>query len=209
MRYLLDELSGRGDVAQNISREHLDEKLQRKLQKLRKRLKARLHDIDSRTLRSQIESLQIPLGADSEDISARAHRVLNGLAQPILEFRTRYFPRATDRRLHKLRIAAKKLRYAMEVFDPVWPGGLVDPIATARVLQDAGGIHQDWAVLKLFLNEEIRRQTAGSRPLLASQMALFLAAAVEKKFELREAILPAVTTLQSTLKSILTLNAES
>jgi hypothetical protein len=91
----------------------------------------------------------------------------------------------------------------MEIFDVPWPGGLKEEIALARALQDAAGIHQDWAVLKLFLKDEIRQLTTRNKPYLVSQAGRLLAAAEERKAELRTAILPAATELQSTLQLLL------
>ncbi len=203
IRYLLDGLPLVGNATERLCREHLDEKLEQKLLKLKKKVKPRLRNIDSRSLRSRIEHLRASIATPSEDDSVRALRILSGLAQPILEFRTRYFPRATDVRLHRLRIAAKKLRYAMEIFDPAWQGGLQEQIVMARALQDAAGTHQDLAVLKLFLMDEIRRHTAGHRPLLASGTERLLAAVEERKAEIRRTILPAVTELQTGLRYLL------
>jgi len=63
----------------------------------------------------------------------RARKLLSELAAPLIAFRPRPdFRRATDARLHRLRISAKKLRYAMEIFDEIWPGGLKEAIEHAR-----------------------------------------------------------------------------
>jgi serine/threonine protein kinase len=54
---------------------------------------------------------QLSLFQMQEQPAGRGRRVLEELSAPILSFRARYdFPRATDQRLHELRINAKKLR---------------------------------------------------------------------------------------------------
>jgi len=211
---LLEQLTSPGDAGENLCREFLDLKLEKKLKKLKRKLDDRLREIDVRVLRSRIrhllahsssaatqagEAVPPPVLTDNLD---RVRATLSVLVQPILGFRNQSFPRASDRRLHKLRIATKKLRYAMEIFDVLWPGGLKRQIAPARALQDAAGAHQDWAVLKLFLQKEIRRLTKGNKPYLASQTEQLLARAEEKKAEVRATILPALTELQQSLQPV-------
>ena len=218
---LLEELTTGGDLGENLCRENLDEKLRKRLKKLKRGLNGNLRQIELRVLRSRIRHLLarpkaaakgqvqrvecVPGPVKDSDLTNnlnRARNILSDLAQPMVEFPIRFFPRASDQRLHKLRITAKKLRYAMEIFDVLWPGGLKDEIALARALQDAAGTHQDWSVLKLFLRKEIRRLTAGNKPYLASQTRRLLTTAEGRKGELRKAILPAFIELQAALRSI-------
>jgi len=129
---------------------------------------------------------------------SRARRVVKELSEPVLSFRPRYdFPRASDERLHNLRIASKKLRYAMEIFDPVWPGGLAGEIASARILQDSAGEYHDWAVLRNRLRAEIRRLTSKETTHLAFQIGRLLAHVEDRKSSKRKEILPALTGLQA------------
>ena len=129
---------------------------------------------------------------------ARARRVVKGLSEPVLSFRPRYdFPRASDERLHNLRIAAKKLRYAMEIFDPVWPGGLAAEVAAAKALQDRAGEYHDWAVLRTRLRAEIRRLTSKETTHLAFQIGRLLAHVEDRKASKRKEILPALAGLQA------------
>jgi len=130
----------------------------------------------------------------------RARRVAESLCAPILSFRPRYdFRRASDERLHNLRIAGKKLRYALEIFDPVWPGGLASEIALSRALQDTAGEYHDWVVLRERLQAEIRRLTRKETTHLAFQIGRILALVEDRKSEKRKAILPALTGLQTGL----------
>ena len=222
MLNLLEELTTAGDVEGNLCRECLDEKLQKKLKKLKRDLYNHLRQIELRVLRGRLQHLlgkpkatvEYPargvqsasgpsaVAAPSDDFD-RARSILCSLAQPILDFQIRFFPRASDRKLHKLRIATKKLRYAMEIFDPAWPGGLKQEIALARSLQDATGTNQDWAVLRLYLKREIRKLIAGNKPYLGSQAGRLLATAEDRKAGLRKAILPALIELQKALQLML------
>ncbi len=63
--------------------------------------------------------------------------------------------------LHAMRIAAKRLRYTMEMFAPLYPGGLKEPLRAARAVQEMiGDIHDCdvWAqALPLFLEKERAR----------------------------------------------------
>ncbi len=131
----------------------------------------------------------------------RGQRILGEMILPILALRTRsQFRRASDRRLHKIRIATKRLRYAMEIFDGVWPTGLQEEIRLARILQDASGHHQDLAALRVKLRAEMRRLTRHRAPHLAFQVGRLLARIEERKADLRKEILPALLELQSRLE---------
>ncbi len=134
----------------------------------------------------------------------RARRVLREIAGPLLAFRPRRdFRRATDARLHRLRIQAKKLRYAMEIFDEVWSGGLEGPLELARAFQEAGGHFQDWAVMRRRLLKESRRLTRRDAHRLAHQMERITLKADSRKSILRNALLPVVTRLQAALRDLL------
>jgi CHAD domain-containing protein len=63
--------------------------------------------------------------------------------------------------LHRMRICAKKLRYALEAYSPLYPDQMDSPVQTARKTQDALGKLHDcdvWlAYLPTFLESERRR----------------------------------------------------
>lgn len=209
---LLEQLPDTGDPAEKLCREYLAERLRKKLRKQAKRLKRRLNASDRARLRSRVEDL---FGAMSRRATARtaprnmgrimqrARRIFGETARPLLEFdASRDFAAADDERLHALRIAAKKLRYAMEVFDPAWQGGLEEAIARARALQDAGGTYHDWSVLCTGLEKEISRLEENSSPGLAAGVGRIAAVARERKAQLRQGILPALAGLQATLRKL-------
>src|SRR5213593_1409667 len=135
---------------------------------------------------------------------ARGSRILTELSVPIVQFRPRYdFRNATDERLHELRIAAKKIRYAMEIFDPLWPGGLKKEIALARALQDAGGTYHDWCILRARIQAEIRRLTEQETTHLAFQMGRLLAQVDDSRLVLRKKLAPSITRLRTALQQLL------
>jgi CHAD domain-containing protein len=133
----------------------------------------------------------------------RGRRIISEASVPILKFRGRYdFPRAGDDELHALRISAKKLRYAMEIFNGVWPEGLKEETAMARGLQNAGGEFHDWCILSQMLKDDIRRMTKKRTSHMAFQLGRLLAHVEDRRAELRSKILPALIRLQVGLQSI-------
>jgi CHAD domain-containing protein len=223
---LLRDLSNAGDIAEGFCWEYLVKRLENKLRKQKSRFLRSLNAIDPLRLQSQIQFFLADMDPHAAGIGSttekagqpfqpalfqmretnreRAQCIFKELAQPLLAFRPRYhFHRAPDDKLHELRISAKKLRYAMELFAPIWPHGLNDEIADVRALQDAGGQYHDWCVLCEILKAEIRRLHKGDNGQLAFQIGRLLAFAEDRKVELRKNILPAITTLQSTLLRLL------
>ena len=230
---LLKEQTGSGDMAENLCREYLEQRFLKTLQKRKRKLKKSLREINLRELRSKTQFLLSNLGpfedlegslpnaggrlprsaamllnlvcfGCSEEPTGRGRRVLEELSAPILSFRARYdFRGATDQQLHDLRIAAKKLRYGLEIFSPAFPSGLDKEIALARALQDAGGHYHDWSVLRETLQKEIRRLTKQETTHLAFQLGRLLSQAQDQRAELRKKILPALTQLQAALRAML------
>ncbi len=77
--------------------------------------------------------------------------------------------------LHRIRIAAKRLRYALEVLGPAFKAAPDQALLALKVLQDALGLCHDWTELALDLEERLRGMGPGTRPILAEGMALLLA----------------------------------
>jgi CHAD domain-containing protein len=222
VRDLLRTLSDAGDMAEGICREYLNERIESRLRKQERRLQRNLKEIDSPRLQSQIQILLAGVESQTEESKRgmgkpfqtmlfqmnegnrqRALRLFRELELPILSFRPRYqFHRATEDALHELRIAAKKLRYAMELFSPLWARGLADKIKDARGLQTAGGKFHDWCVLCEILKAELRHVHAGDNAHLVFQIGRLLSFAEDRKTELRKKILPAINTLQASLQQM-------
>jgi CHAD domain-containing protein len=234
---ILREVTRAGDMAENLAREYLEERLRRKQRKARTALGATIEEVALPRLRThaallfganppQFEpprrrarapsfTLRAARGAALRDAQPtlfesaerpleRARRMLTARAAPILGFQsTHRFNRATDEQLHELRIAAKKLRYLMEIFNPVWPGGLRGVIARARGLQDAGGRYHDWCVVGERIDREIRRAICNEASHLGFQLGRLLHAVAARKIDLRRQMLPALQELESVLRDVL------
>ena len=203
---LLDELDVGPDPALRLCREYLQERLDRDIRRQRRRFRAALREIKVKQLRSQAHTLlAAPESRECapapDGLKERRRRILAALAESPLSFRTqRSFARAGDAQLHQLRIAVKKLRYAMEIFDEMQPGELQSQIAAARALQDAAGRHQDWVVMREHIRREIRRLTRQKTGNLAFQTGRILQQVEDGKRQLRTQILPALAAVQESMR---------
>ena len=64
----------------------------------------------------------------------------------------------SPRKLHRLRLASKRLRYTLELFRPCYPAGLEDRLAALKKLQDwLGEVNDAVASIKL-LRGPLKRQ---------------------------------------------------
>jgi CHAD domain-containing protein len=222
---LIRELAGSGE-AEPFCLEYLDRRFAARLGKQEKRLHKELRRIDPLRLRSRLEFLlsimepasallrkhsdrqvshpvQPTLFPMNESATEQAYRILTGLTKAIFEFRTtQRFNTASDTELHALRIAAKKSRYAMEIYTSIWPGGLADRIEKARRLQVAGGTHNDWSVLRLRFEDEIKRLDSPSSVALAFQIGRLAAYAEQRKTGIRATMRTALIEFQESLAGL-------
>jgi CHAD domain-containing protein len=171
-------------------RRFLEGRLNSKLQKQVVRLQKKIQRIDPLRILSRLDFLLSVMAPDAADSAQRlgvqpnlpldlfggpqsaifqAAPILKSATSPILEYGVKsLFDAAEDEELHSLRISAKKARYAMEIYSPIWPGGLEECISIARKFQDAAGMYHDWGVFGQYLAKEIRRlQLRESYSLLA------------------------------------------
>jgi putative phosphoesterase len=72
---------------------------------------------------------------------------------------------------HELRIAAKRLRYTMEIFSPIYDGGLQDQIALMKKFQDVLGEMHDYHVWSQDLRAQGRGVSADARSSLNKLLA--------------------------------------
>jgi CHAD domain-containing protein len=205
---LLSQIDGDATPAAAVCREYLQERLERKVRKLKKKLGKELRQLKVKRLRVQtrslLSSMRTPRKEPVSGLHERFGRITRALAEPVLDFDPVHsFARAGDSRLHRLRIAVKKLRYGLEIFDELHAGGLQPLIAACRAMQDAAGLHQDWAVLREFLRREGRRLTRQKRTNLAAETCKLLDSVEERKRELRRRILPALAAVQSGTRELL------
>ncbi len=165
--------------------EYLQSRLNSRLRKQKARLEKKLRRIDPLRIRCKLDFLLSIMessagsGASSSARSSRSHlaspfqpalfqvretalsrscRILDGFAESIAGYRAvRRFEAAADEDLHLLRIVAKRTRYALEIFSPLWPGGLERHIERAHKLQETGGAYNDWNTLRSCLDSELKR----------------------------------------------------
>lgn len=143
--------------------------LRRGLARLRLRLRQRRANLQARVVKrvnrlvaggvmEEMEQDLAPLAGDlgkppapSRTLGLRAE----GLIQTRLEALLAYEPfvKRPDCtvELHRMRIAAKRLRYALEVFDPLYNGRFTGTIAALKQIQDQLGLIHDCDVWKEFL----------------------------------------------------------
>ena len=65
---------------------------------------------------------------------------------------------ATPRKLHRLRLASKRLRYTLELFRACYPAGLEDRLDALKVLQDSLGEVNDAVASADLLRGALKRQ---------------------------------------------------
>jgi len=105
----------------------------------------------------------LPAGNEAElpAVFARASKAIEARVHEVLEFEGLIRDSRHSAELHRMRIAAKHLRYCMEAFAQLYSGGLKRPIKTAKTIQEIlGDIHDSdvWSVLlKGFLERESGR----------------------------------------------------
>ena len=164
-------------------------------------------DSSTRSSHSHLASPSQPaLFQMRETALSRSCRILDGFADSIAEYRaTRRFEAAVDEDLHSLRIVAKRTRYAMEMFSPVWPGGLERHIERARKLQEAGGAYNDWNTLRSCLDSELKRLEGSTK----SVGLIFEIGRLAEYAELRKSDLKAMmrTALIELMKSLAALQS--
>jgi len=137
-----------------------------------------------------------------ESAVEHSHRVVTGLTAPISEFQTQRFDNATDEEFHSLRIAAKRSRYAMEIFSSIWPGGLSNCIEKARRFQNAGGAYNDWSALCSRFEREIERLDSAASVHLAFQIGRLAAAAESRKASAKVSMRAALVEFQKSLAGL-------
>ena len=65
---------------------------------------------------------------------------------------------AAPRKLHRLRLASKRLRYTLELFRPCYPAGLEERLDALKVLQDCLGEVNDAVASSRLLREELKHR---------------------------------------------------
>jgi CHAD domain-containing protein len=114
------------------------------------------------TLRQQLVRARLSqVEASSPRVYQQAYLVTSLRLEEMLAYDASVYHPEQVEELHAMRIAAKRLRYTMEVFAPLYEDGLKQPLQTARQVQDVlGDIHDCdvWVqVLPRFMEKERAR----------------------------------------------------
>jgi CHAD domain-containing protein len=156
-----------------------DAKFPRGLNRLLLRLRQRRSDLQSRVVKriarlagggviEQMERDLSPLAGDpgkphtpSRTLGVRAEGLIQARLEELLAYEPFVARPACAVELHRMRIAAKRLRYCLEVFDPIYSGRLLGTITALKQIQDLLGLIHDCDVwqelLPRFLAKEQRR----------------------------------------------------
>jgi CHAD domain-containing protein len=203
------------------SRKFLEARLSSKLQKQVARLQKKIKRVDPLRILSRLDFLlstmaldaavsgkrpgvhpshQLALFPGRESVVFQASHILESAISPIMEYREgSLFDAASDEDLHSLRIAAKKARYAMEIFSPIWPGDLEECISAARKFQDAAGNYHDWGVLAQYLVKEAGRLERRESYFLLSEIGRVAAWAASRQKSQKPTMRAALLELQDRL----------
>jgi CHAD domain-containing protein len=96
---------------------------------------------------------------EREGVAANARRELPPMVSAyfsqVREFLTKD---PAPRKLHRLRLASKRLRYTLELFRPCYPAGLEDRLAALKTLQDWLGEVNDAVASGRMLRKALMRQ---------------------------------------------------
>jgi CHAD domain-containing protein len=96
-------------------------------------------------------------GRFSEQARQRAATEILDRVQDFLSYTPFVYDAAAAEEHHKMRIAAKRLRYAMEIFDPLWQGDLAGPTDMVRDFQRVLGWAHDCDVWIDFVPDVLAR----------------------------------------------------
>lgn len=172
MELLVSRLDHASTDAERGALEHLLEQLELRRSRAERRANRRLRKVD-------FDELQVSVAAalgetvarlphDASETSALAHDLLGRFVEQASKDRPPDDGLEYPEEMHRLRIALKKLRYAMELFQPVF-GDKYDALyERVEGLQELLGAHHDLVVLGEIvggLREELRskhRETLGS-----------------------------------------------
>jgi len=190
--------------------QYIEARLESRLRGREALLEKELKRVDPLRIRAKLDFLlsvrepaQPALFQMRESALAQSFRALKGFTASISEYNAmQRFDAATDDELHLLRIAAKKARYAMEIYSPIWPGGLSEHIVKARKFQDAGGVYNDWRGLRCFLDNEAKRLHSKESVRLAFEIGRLAEYAESRKSELRVLLRAALAEFQESLAAL-------
>ena len=159
---LLQGFEGESDPVVLTTFEHLLEVFERKQAKARRKMHRTFEAFDLKALRAEwlgfaqtallVPKPQSILSGIQREFESEAYlrqttAILRQKASPIQAFRSAPLQSETDENLHRLRIALKKFRYALEIYDPLHGHRFERAIQLAKELQDVLGKVHDYVAL--------------------------------------------------------------
>ncbi len=123
-----------------------------------------LNDLEKSKVCPQIRSRFSPQASDTKDYTSALYQlsysIINEKLNDFLSYEVYLRQPDNTTMLHEMRIAAKRLRYSMEIFAPIYPDELSQPLQAARKSQQIlGDIHDcDFWIAFLPGFEEKERQ---------------------------------------------------
>jgi CHAD domain-containing protein len=143
-------------------------RLSQKRQKLQSRVLGSLDELEKSAVLDQIETRLAPLAENSEKIEVgtpllfqRSHDGISKRLDELLSFEVYIQLPEYKKELHLMRIAAKRLRYTLEIFAPLYPDKLKSYLQASRETQQVLGEIHDCDVwidtLPQFAEEERQR----------------------------------------------------
>lgn len=139
-------------------------RLIQKRERLQADVNSALNDLDKSKVCPQIQSRTSPLVSDTKESTSPLYQlsysIINEKLNDFLSYEVYLRQPDNTPMLHEMRIAAKRLRYSMEIFAPIYPDELSQPLQAARKSQQILGDIHDCDVWIAFLPgfEEKERQ---------------------------------------------------
>ena len=151
-------------------------RLTQQRERLQKDVFAALNELEKSRVAAQIQSRYSSASLDSAQFTPAlyqlAYSIINEKLNDFLSFEVYLRQPDNTAMLHAMRIAAKRLRYSMEIFAPIYADSLADPLQAARKSQQILGDVHDCDVWIAFLpgfeakeRERIHKFYGHNRPL--------------------------------------------
>jgi CHAD domain-containing protein len=189
-------MPGNASSTQQAAKEHLLEILEDERVRRHRKMKKAFSRLDLAALKRELRSLskagmtremRIPASSHFDPMNAPERSWLESLwrekGRPFLQYDEEKLRAMDDQALHQLRIQTKKLRYALEIINPIAGNSFDLLIQSARELQDLLGECHDFDVLMAVIRNHREALKAGNRLLLAEAMGEVIGTLQSKKEE--------------------------
>lgn len=167
--------------AQGAVLEHLLERVDHARAKARRAMREALGDLRLPDLRKLLEVPSLPEPFQHASLQEAAWACLEPRAEAALGDLAALAAQEDAAALHKARVRAKKLRYALEALEGAFAAVPEAPLKALRTLQTALGEHHDLAALEALLWEDEGRLRARDRAALAAGVLELLGEVAEAR----------------------------